>query len=645
MRRSKNGKAIDIIIITVLLASALLPACRKEAPPLDRNRAPETYITSAPPETTEADYSVHVYWRGTDEDGIVTRYIWYKSDTVMTLDPIHNPDAELVDWNPEARRSDYLRGHFTSRTDSEFIFEGFDEEKVALINRQAFHIASIDDGGRIDPSPARLQFLARVTGVPTVDFWTTIYDTTKEFDFNNLDTISMGTPFSIHFTGATVNNVITGYRWSYGGNLYPDLNGDGITDWYIPELNPPEMVDVDLANSGEEILPDGTFYFKVIARDEAGALSASDILTGEGVCVVVINHDPNTRVIGGQYFFIPQSTGIATNDTIDFSDNEPDTVPYRARIRFDYLGWDDPKDSVSNQQDPPVPIRFQFRYMREYAPGVAFYRSSWYPQAGAEDTNPGADLENDSPTIVNKDSTTMIVGSFDYEFYVRAFDELYRSDGTPDTVRFVANYPPTIDAVRLGQLDAFGVFVPILSDTIQLYWGLPPYAPPNTIKPTLVPNPDGTLTISYAVYLQASGHDDGRDPVGSGIKGWWFKIYDPDYDYPYKNENQWLFNQPLNSMLMPLIVSFRTSAEMLYIYPDSVVNNPPPFLGEQTLTLKGQDITDTDVTTLGIRGITPEFDEFGNVIPGNYWILASYRLAYVARNDMEIKKYYLKLIH
>jgi hypothetical protein len=647
MRRFKSGKSLDIIIVTALLLGSFIPACRKEAPPLDRNRAPRTFITSAPPETTEADYRVHMYWRGTDEDGIVTRYIWYISDTVMTLDPIHNPDAELVDWNPEARRSDYVLGRFTAKNDSIFIFEGFDESRLALVNRQAFHIAAIDDAGKIDPSPARLQFLARVTGIPTVEFWTMIYGEENPFDFNNLDTISMGTPFSVKFLGSTVNNAITGYRWSYEGNIYPDYNNDGITDWLIPNINPPETVQIDLANTGEEALADGIFYFKVIARDEAGALSASNILTGDGVCVVVINHDPNTKIIGGQCFFAKQTTGEPDSMEVDFSDGIPDTLPYKSRIRFDYLGWDDPKDAESNQQDPPVPIRFQFRYQRQYKPRVAYFRSSWIPQAGAEDTNPGADLENDLPTVVNRDSTTMSVGSFDYEFYVRSFDEEYRADGTPDTVKFVSNFPPKIDSIRFGYLDNFMNFVPLLDDTVRLFWGLGVPSHPNAIQPydvSPVNMVDTTVTVYYSFYVKAGAHDHWMDPPGSGIKGWSFSIYDPDFDYYYKNEGEWIFDQPVNAMLLPLLLRMKVHASLYYMYPDSVVNDPPPFMGEQVINLTGKDISDTEITRMCIRGITPDFDDDGNVIPGNYLICQNYRLASVARLNSMSKTFYIELM-
>ncbi|MCI0481416.1 MAG: hypothetical protein L0213_07495, partial [Candidatus Dadabacteria bacterium] len=194
MGRVKIRFAIELIVAGALALAMILPACRKENPPLDRNRPPETALTSSPAETTGTDYSVHMYWSGTDGDGVVTRYMWYISDTLMTLNPEANPDAEGLDWNPEARIADYLKGSFTTRTDTIIKFTGFDADLLSQVNRQSFHIAAIDDGGKIDPTPARLQFLARVKGIPIVQFWVNTEGDDVLYDPSELDTISMFKP-------------------------------------------------------------------------------------------------------------------------------------------------------------------------------------------------------------------------------------------------------------------------------------------------------------------------------------------------------------------------------------------------------------------------------------------------------------------
>jgi hypothetical protein len=576
------------------------------------------------------------------------------SDTVRTLDAIHNPDAEITDWNPEARLSDYLLGSFTSRTDSVFTFRGYDPVTGALVNRQAFHIAAVDDGGRIDPSPARLQFLARVTGIPQLRFWSIIDGLEKPFNFYALDTVSMFTPFTIKFTSSTVNNVITGYRWSYGGFIYPDENRDGVPEWYIP--SPGEIKEVNLSNTGSERLADGSFYFKGIARDEAGAISASSTITGEGICIVVVNHDPDSEIKKGICYFTPQS-GIPDSMEIDFSDGIPDTLPFKSRIWFEYQGWDDPKDVESGLEfDPPVPMRFQFSYRREKSGGGSLYKSSWLPLAGPEDTNPCADLDNESRDV---DSTTMLVGSYDYQFYVRSFDEQYRADSTPDTVFFYGNFPPTIESVEVGRQDLITQqFIPSSNDTIYLQWLGPPFVPlhPEGIV-SYYPDPDpvaGTMTKYYRMYVRSHGRDDPRDPPGSGVKGWLYKIIDPDYDYSYRKEGEWIFDMPVNELLMSLTI--KITMPSLWVLPtmiDSVLANVPAYLGDQEIQLLANDISDAELTTLGIRGIPPDIevfkDEEGNIIgceyyPGSYWVTQNYRLSAVAKTDYTTKSFYIKLI-
>ncbi|UCF06361.1 MAG: hypothetical protein JSV33_04840 [bacterium] len=657
MKSRKSMNIIGFFIISAMILLLFLPACRREAEPLDRNKAPETYLTSSPPDTTETDYRVHLYWRGVDNDGIVTRYIWYISDTLLTLDPENEPEQELLDWNPAERISDYLVGRFTEKTDSIFIFTGYEARTGALVNRQAFHIAAIDDGGKIDPNPARLQFLARVKGVPEVGFWTIIDGVEKPFDPNDLDTIPMFTPFSIRFSAHTVNNYITGYRWIYEGTVYPDFNNDGVADWHVPVLDPPETVQVDLSNTGDEALPDGDFYFRVIARDEAGALSEANIITGEGICNVVLNHDPDTRVLRAINYYKPLSSGEWESREIDFYDGLPDTMPYNSLVWFEYLGWDDPDDIPTLQyQNPPRPIRFQFRFKRSTAAGLATKLSPWYPIGGAEDTNPFADLEDERRDI---DSTTIRVGTFDYMFIVRSFDEQYRSDGTPDTVRFVGNYHPTVDDVKIGfwdptQFRQMGrkVFREIEGDTLYIGWrGL-------TIKEergdtcsldTFITNLD-TETISkyFRFVLLGSGHDDERDPIDpepSGVKGWQYHMTaidnPPERQFTMRKERDWLFDFETNAMVHEIPIVF--NVPFAHALSDSIVNDPPFYFGAQLLEVVGIDIRDNEIFEEGIRGISPQFRGDTLYAPGG-WIKLDYQLANYARRDTFRTNLYIKMV-
>jgi hypothetical protein len=69
--------------LLVVCLTVVLHSCRRNQPTLvDANRAPETEVWYAPPDSTEYEYLVHVYWRGTDRDGTVTRYIWTIKDSI-----------------------------------------------------------------------------------------------------------------------------------------------------------------------------------------------------------------------------------------------------------------------------------------------------------------------------------------------------------------------------------------------------------------------------------------------------------------------------------------------------------------------------------------------------------------------------------
>ena len=642
MTRRKSTILIEFFLIGILALLMLLSACRREAPTLDRNRDPQTYITSSPPETTDAEYRVHLYWHGTDRDGVVERYIWHISDTVMTLDPIGEPDIELLDWNPRARIADYLTGKITSKTDSIFIFQGFDNRTGAIVNKQAFHIASIDDGGKLDPSPARLQFLGRVNGVPTVEFWLIFYRDNGDsivipYDPCCIDTVPMFTPFAIKFTATTPNRNMAGYRWSYQGQLYP-TDTLGVPYWEVEE----DPVWVPLKNRlNEDALPDGAFYLMVTARDEAGALSRSNIVTGEGFCSVILNHDPLTWIMRGEYFYTPQSTGQPTSDTVNFHDDKPDTLPYNARLRMNYAGEDDWRDIPSLEtKNPPDPLKFQFQFAREAQDGSAKKGTPWYPFK-PEDTNPGADVED---PLRDADSTTMRVGPFSYKFYARSFDEQGRGDGTPAMVSFIGSYPPTIDSADVGFDDPdtpLQDFRSIKNDTLYIGWNtFPGQNRGDTLATFRIAVSPPYVTKYYRWAIRCGGHDHPKDPPGSAIKGWIFNLYAED-DYPYSGQGEWNFLNPPNELTQDMIVKLKVPIANA---GDSIVNDPPAFFGDQVLVVIGGDIKDTEEFKEGIRGITPQFDSEGNVIPGWNWIENSYKLATYARRDTLVTRFYIKLV-
>ena len=113
------------------------------------------------------------------------------------------------------------------RTDSIFSFTAFRDVGGVGVkkNRQAFHIASIDDNGVIDPSPAAVEFVATIDKLPEIRFSVRYLDDNLNLvsrkPYSNRavlglapeDTIGMYRPFGLSYHGLTTNGLVRGYRW------------------------------------------------------------------------------------------------------------------------------------------------------------------------------------------------------------------------------------------------------------------------------------------------------------------------------------------------------------------------------------------------------------------------------------------------
>jgi hypothetical protein len=468
-------------------------------------------------------------------------------------------------------------------------------------------------------------------------------------------------PFSISYHGVSPNGPISAY-WYYPVDFEMTGQNRWSTDLADTLRHFPNVDDPLLPNG--QSLPSGSFYLAARCFDNLGFPSQYDINTGEGLCRVEINYEPDTRILHGVC-----SPRGGTSYNVDFYDGIPDTFPYNSLLKIFYLGMDDIRDSLEFS-NPEIPIRFQFQFERWAEGGFGRKLTPWYPLLHAEDTNPCADQEDPSRDV---DSTTMRIGSFSYLFNARAFDEQYRSDGTPDAVSFYGNFPPAIDSLEIGFwdpgfLESPGqerVFRRIETDT--LYFGWIGGSPSGSGFEKGVDRGDtlylddwvydpgrGTLTKFYRFVIRGVGHDDPRDPGGSGtgIKGWQYFIYDKDGgDYSYQREGDWIFDSPTwdpgviveNLFEHEVVVSFTMPFEDKYVKGDTLVRNPPAFFGDQEVSLIGNDIGDTDIFMEGIRGISPEFDGCVQVSPGA-WIEMQYRLTNFARRDTINVPCYFKMV-
>lgn len=152
--------------------------CRKPLTPnIDRNVAPETWITAAPVDTltprdaqgrplpVDPTLSVipvrfHMYWAGSDPDGNVVGFYYAVTETTATPDPL----TGVVPPLPGPKPRDY---HYTTRTDTTFIFN---VTEGAPDRQHAFFLYAVDDKGKADATPARFWFTAIDKFPPTPIF-------------------------------------------------------------------------------------------------------------------------------------------------------------------------------------------------------------------------------------------------------------------------------------------------------------------------------------------------------------------------------------------------------------------------------------------------------------------------------------------
>lgn len=507
------------IFLVVVCLSAVVFSCRRNQPSLvDANRAPDTELWYSPPDSSEYDYLVHLYWRGVDSDGIAVRYIWVITDTLL-------PPA--LDWDPSTRVRDFRRGRITSRTDSVFSFTAFRDVSGVGVkkNRQAFHIASIDDNGVIDPSPARIQFIATVEEVPKLRFVTKSASAPATlYDPNEIDTVGMLRPFRISYKGITKNGRLRGYKF------YPLTSGvtlAGQDEWNADITDTLRI----FPNVGPVALPSGELKLAAQCVDDAGAQSVVDASSfTKGVARMVINFEPDTRIFAVLNTYFKGTTAFV--DTVRFGPGVPlDTVPFGSWVKLLYNGWDDQRDSIQCTDVADRCITYQIQYTR-YAQlaggpseGGSTFSSTirWLPDE-PEDSQPGS----------TSDSTSMNVGSEEYAIRVRSVDEYGKHDGTPDEVRLIGNFSPTLDSYGVQGYD--GVVVPP-GDTLVWSWANPAKTSLDLSNPT-----DPAILKTFYFVVRGTGHDHPKEPQGAGIKSWLYtfrRTDDPSIIQKFAHAGAW----------------------------------------------------------------------------------------------------------
>jgi len=502
-----------VLFILAVCLSIVFFSCRRNQPSLiDANRPPDTELWYAPLDSTEYEWNVHMYWRGLDFDGIVVGYIWTITDT-LEADP-------QLRWNPAERRSDLESGTLTTRTDDIVRFVAY--KNVAGVglrkNRQAFHIAAIDDNGVIDPTPAVIEFVATVGRLPHMRFHITYENTTKLYNPEQLDTVGMYRPFSISYRGFTENGLLTGYKFKVLSSGIPTMPGEGL--WYT------DLSDTvrEFVNEGAWAIPSSiskqAFRVSAQCRDQSGAESPVDTDANayrEGVVQIVVNYDPDTEITHvDNTYFINQ---VQYRDSVNFRDEIPDTVPYGSWVRVDYRGWDDSRDIATCTEGDHC-ISYYFGYTRRSRISGSASSPRWFPPGVGQDTQ-----VNEIP-----DSNSKNIGTWDYNLMVRAIDEQGRPDGTttdPITgkpkseVLISGNFPPTMDTMSIRNYDGATVSRGE-SDTLVWDW--------NTVPEIWDPDDANYRLKTFYVEITATGHDHWKETKTredlqlTGVVNWQYDV-------------------------------------------------------------------------------------------------------------------------
>jgi len=490
-----SRRKTTLSIFLVLLVASVLFGCRAFEPEVVIvNRPPDTFIMGAPAETSGGYFHFHVFWYGTDSDGIVERFVWALSDTSIQ-DLETDDDEEDQRFNPALNISTLEIGNWTTKKDTVFNFSL--NQGSVLAYDLTLHMVAVDDRGDFDRTPARLHFISNALGNPSVTFYKHVGNDSIVFSME--DTIAYGEPFTISWAGSTQNirsftqeQLQAADTVPYG--LPPDVPRDGLLGfkYRLPEVDcddsredcwNPRYYD-DAAgdsvsffgsvqklvftndNSGSDIfykrLVSGLHRLLVNSTDVAGV----EIPLAEQEMRIVVNYDPETRLLRNErdplpvefpeyysyedtntypYYRVFMPDGSIVQET--FVDSA--RIPDRSYVVFKALGKDDERDL---KLFPDSSVTFQGLF---HATGLYNLIAPYNFTAEYGPTNRTTAWEPDysvCPDCWSADTLGFLVGPFKYDFQMRCVDEHEARDGTHEEFTFYGNFPPCVQCVELLNL-------------------------------------------------------------------------------------------------------------------------------------------------------------------------------------------------
>ncbi len=467
-----------LLLTIALVALTLFAGCRAFQPEaVIVNRPPETFLIGAPLEGGGGYYHYHMFWYGSDEDGIVEKFAWALTDTSVQNDETSD-DEEDARFNPALDITHLEIAHWTTKNDSIFDFQINQGTNPSA--DMTFHMVAVDDFGDFDRTPARLHFFSNTLGSPFINFFRINGTDTIPMASGEPDTVGFGKRYHLYWSGSTPNVLgydldalaqvdtvpprddgLFGYKWSLmgdlGGNCVPtfedcwhprsfnESTGDSFST-FAPINSLVFRNDNSSTDPFGLELQSGAVNVRVNSLDVAG-VEVSDFLRN---FQFVVNHDPETIILNGEtdwdhpedpevypYYVLLNNPG----------EHHPfvagDRIPDRSYAVFKSLAKDHPDDNIL---DPDFGIGFTGIVngnRLNYTGGFFSFSSG----AGAINYEPtwGPGL-----TGWYADTLGFLVGpSTEFTFQMRSVDEHLRRDGTPAEITFDVGFPPCVQCVEL----------------------------------------------------------------------------------------------------------------------------------------------------------------------------------------------------
>jgi hypothetical protein len=499
-------------LLVGIMAMMVMFGCRAFEPEtVIVNKAPDTYLTGAPIEEGGGLFHYHMFWRGTDQDGTVTRFVWALTDSTIQDDDTDD-DEEDTRFNPAVNINTLDIGNWTTKTDTIIDFQ---INGGSVTSRDmTFHIVAVDDRGDYDRTPARLYFLSNSLGQPRIQFFNS-EDQTDEHAIAGADTVGYAQPFVLSWRGTTPNianfteealvesdevgplDGLSGYKY----RLPADVECDAVNeDCWLPrqfdaELNRrasyfDEVTMLSFENSGvadgpleTRRLGHGNHLLMVNSIDVAGV----EVPVDRQVLNFVVNYDPDTYILGHPKWWDFNEDGLEDPGEVADLNQDPffsddlnqypfytvfspdlssasapfsygDVIPQRSVATFKAVGWDDARDiryDALGETDIAEAVSFQAKF-----DAVGLYR-------GGENSPFRFETQFSTPayswaegtTGASADTISFHVGSFDYDLTIRGVDEHLQRDSTPDIFKFGGNNKPEVQCLKIVQPGTDSEFV------------------------------------------------------------------------------------------------------------------------------------------------------------------------------------------